>query len=99
MSNIFQQIIDSAKQAVSDSGLVDNWLISNEAQQQLAEGLSFHHNGDYDKAIRIYSDILEHHPQYDLTRHNRCVAYITVEDYDSALADAEKLIQQNLFKM
>lgn len=95
MSNVFQQIIDNVKQVVGDSGLFDNLLVSSDAQQQLNEGLTAHHDGDYAEAIRIYSDILKRHPQYEPARHSRSIAYIILGNYDFALADAEYLIHHN----
>ncbi|MCB9460989.1 MAG: tetratricopeptide repeat protein [Anaerolineaceae bacterium] len=49
--------------------------------------------GNYDKAIRDYSEAIRLNPQYAYAYNNRGVAYRNLEQYEQAIADYDQAIQ------
>ena len=79
LASIAEESASSADAACSRPDLDHNDLF--------AVALSFQKNGDYQKAIACYSEIIEHHPQIAHAYINRGAAYESTGDLDLALQD------------
>ncbi len=63
------------------------------AEEFHSKGYSARKKGDYQSAIKFYSDSLQIKPDYFKALFNRGFAYDKIGDYDSAIKDYTKAIQ------
>ena len=60
-----------------------------------SQGIKYHENKEYNRAIVAYSKAIELDPDHHKAYHNRGLIYSSREDFDKALADFDMSIQLN----
>jgi Flp pilus assembly protein TadD len=64
-------------------------------REAYARGLTYAHKGDYDPAIKEFTDALRLTPDYDRAYQNRGYVYLVKGDYDRAITDFNEAIRLN----
>jgi tetratricopeptide (TPR) repeat protein len=67
----------------------------NPVETIVMEGIEYHGEGDYDKAIETYRKALELEPNSPLVFYEIAYSYFEKKDYENAIAYADKVLVQN----
>ncbi|MDH3929743.1 MAG: tetratricopeptide repeat protein, partial [Deltaproteobacteria bacterium] len=69
--------------------------IASQGEDRFQQGLSFLEFGQYDEAIRAFSEAIELSPQYSEAYRNRGLAWAKKGEFDQAISDFTKAVEIN----
>lgn len=72
-----------------------SFLISCSEKEQLDIADQHYRNGDYDKAISVYTEYIKMKPSHEIAIYNRGRAYEEMNQYDLAVKDFERVLDIN----
>jgi len=71
-----------------------SFFAQNSIEEYVKEGIQYHDNGDYNKAISIYKTALELYPKSTLLHYEISLSYFTKADYKEAIKHADIILKQ-----
>ena len=71
-----------------------SFFAQNSIEAYVKEGILYHDNGNYDKAISTYTKALEFYPKSTLLNYEISLSYFTKGDYKEAIKHADMILKQ-----